>query len=1415
LNQVIKSIIDTPSKSNIIDNSNLKQNLSLLPTKNSTLTRGQHHEANADTGTTGHYIALKDMACLDNVRDCLPHELIEVTMPNGDTIQSTHIGELLVGPKDSRTAHVFPTLWGSLLSIGEFVDHGCNVHFDKTTVRIYESPEKGGHLILQGSRSPQTHNLWMIDLKDNRSPATLNYAATMIPCDTSAQRIQWVHRMYGSPAPSTFINAWDKGWIKIPGITSRAVKQHQDLLHSTESAEGHLDQSRKNAHSTTQSYASRQDRKAGNDEVPLQPTHVLTQITETNHMDATGGFPAKSNHGKQYILIMYSENGNYIKPITMKDRTKESYVKAYREGLQFFESRGLKPTFQRADNEISGLFLEYLVKHNIAIDLVPPGQHRRNRAERAIRTFKNHFIAILAGVDPEFPANLWCSLIQQAEITINALRESTCNPRMSAWEEINGPLDFNRTPMAPPGMRVTVHDKPSDRASWAKHGTPGFYTGPAMDHYRCYTTATKATGATRVTDTLAWHPHGYAMPAATPAELMIDAVNTLSKALHVMAEGNIVSANNAQPLHALIPALDANLLDLVTLFKPTCDEPTSDADAANQRVINTPASDESTSDADAANQRVINTPTCDEPTSDADAANQRVMEVSNPSAEQQSEVATTIFHPGNHSAVPPGFPPAEDSAPEQTSTPATTESTETQSEPSRRAKPKQRQKQKKAASAPAASTQRTQRSQRRPNRYINAAMLLDQEYAMALMIKNRFKGNRNGGRGRPPAPTKRIPSKHYIAQAVRKVASPSTQEVWNSWAMCDGVELDSSGVPFFTSTTTANSDIWATCDEDDAGGWSPCDDVKIDGDGIPVLTANTAVDLDDKGKKLTFPKAMKGDDADIWLREHGVEISKLIDTKTLRPIHWNQLPAGKKATYYSPQVKTKIKNGVRVYRVRGTIGGNHIDYEGDTQAFTAAMQTLKILWNAVVSGNAKFMTADIKDFYLGTPMAEYEYMRVELKQIPLEVQDKYELQKYAKDGVVLMEIMKGIYGLPQAGKLAQDRLIAHLASHGYHQAKHTPCLFTHETRNIAFTLVVDDFGIKYTEDEDAQHLLDSLRELYVMTEEWGAEQKYVGITVKHDRVNNIMTLSMPGYVEKALTRFGASDIRGSTSPITYVPPLRGQKVQMVPLPDDDDTPLTAAELTRVQEIVGVFLFYSRAVDSTMLTALSKISTQQAAPTQRTLAATTRFLQYAKQYPNNETIIRKSDMQLQAQSDASYLSETQARSRAGMVLYFGINDDGSINGIIEASSCIIPTVCSSVAEAEYAALFLAGKEITSARHTLHDLGYPQGSTITRCDNSCAVGIANITVKQKRSKAIDMRYHWVRDQVKQGKMTIIWEAGVHNLADFFTKAHPVWHHKAMMSTFIHTPKRTFIKESARSRRIARANACTLVISATNSR
>jgi hypothetical protein len=150
--------------------------------------------------------------------------------------------------------------------------------------------------------------------------------------------------------------------------------------------------------------------------------------------------------------------------------------------------------------------------NDIQYQLVPPHIHRRNAAERAIRTWKNHFIAGLCSIDTDFPQHLWDRLTDQAQMTLNLLRPSRRNPHISAYTALEGTFDFNRTPMAPPGTKVLIHEKSGQRQSWDPHATEGWYLGPANDHYRCYRVFTNKTKAERIIDTIECFPQHTTVP---------------------------------------------------------------------------------------------------------------------------------------------------------------------------------------------------------------------------------------------------------------------------------------------------------------------------------------------------------------------------------------------------------------------------------------------------------------------------------------------------------------------------------------------------------------------------------------------------------------------------------------------------------------------------------------------------------------------------------------------------------------------------------------------------------------------------------------------------------------------------------------------------------------------------------------
>jgi hypothetical protein len=241
---------------------------------------------------------------------------------------------------------------------------------------------------------------------------------------------------------------------------------------------------------------------------------------------------------------------------------------------------------------------------------------------------------------------------------------------------------------------------------------------------------------------------------------------------------------------------------------------------------------------------------------------------------------------------------------------------------------------------------------------------------------------------------------------------------------------------------------------------------------------------------------------------------------------------------------------------------------------------------------------------------------------------------------------------------------------------------------------------------------------------------------------------------------------------------------------DDATALDVTDKRRILEVLGTLLFYARAIDSTLLTAIGELATEQSEGTKTTMDKLSQLLNYCATHPNATVRFTASDMILAVESDASYLSVIKARSRAAG--YFYLTNAPSTptaelkpNGAVHVLCHIMREVLSSAAEAELGALFHNGKEACPLRIALEEMGHPQPATPMATDNNTASGIATDAVKQKRSKAIDMRFYWIRDRVRQGQFKIYWSKGQTNCADYFSKHHPASHHQAIRSTYLYSP------------------------------
>lgn len=562
--------------------------------------------------------------------------------------------------------------------------------------------------------------------------------------------------------------------------------------------------------------------------------------------------------------------------------------------------------------------------------------------------------------------------------------------------------------------------------------------------------------------------------------------------------------------------------------------------------------------------------------------------------------------------------------------------------------------------------------------------------------------------------------------------------------------------------------------------------------------AHTAINVD-TGDLAEYQQLLRSSEGHLWEQSACAEFARLAQglpsagipatqgTNTIHFIPVQNIPRDRKPTYPRIVVADRPQK-TQPRRVRLTVGGDQITYPHDVSTKTSSLPTVKILLNSTISTpDARFMSIDIKDFYLNTPMSRYEYMRVPLASIPAAIQEYYKLSSLAHNGNVFVEIRKGMYGLPQAGRLANDALILHLAAHGYHQSSFTPGLFSHITRPISFCLVVDDFGVKYVGRHNAQHLIDTLSAKYSITTDWDG-CTYLGLHLDWDYDQGLLDISMPDYVTRALARFHhPTPATPQHAPHASKPIVYGTRSQLTDDPDDSP-PLSADRVTRLQQIIGTFLYYARAVDSSMLVALGTLAAAQTRATAQTDRAIHHFLNYAATHPHTAVRFTKSDMILNVHSDASYLSEPQSRSRVGGLFFLSSAKTAqlpAINGAVHVVSNILKKRVASVAEAEVAACFHNAQDACELRTTLAFLGHPQPATPIQTDNKTANGILNHTIKQKRSKAIDMNYYWLRDRVEDKDFEVYWHPGDANFADYFTKHHPQATHTSLRSVYYRDP------------------------------
>ena len=1162
-----------------------------------------------------------------------------ILLSNGDFMVPTKSGEIPNLPKinsEFKTAQVCPeNKNATLISLGKLCDDGCLALTDKDRMIIFKDREP----ILKASRCNKT-GMYLVNM-DN--PTKLVNLATSSPATrvaqihnfTSKSRLLFMHGALGGPTISTLQRAIRAGYLTTwPELTSSNVSK---LKTPDYTILGHLDQKRKNSQSTREIHEAKDWDETIKSQMPNKSNdflHKILSFNDTIYTDLTGRFSCKSKRGYQYVFITYSYDSNAILARPLKSRKASEILEVLTEVHEYLSLRGFKPQHQILDNEISSLVSNFLKSSSVKFQLVPPHIHRRNAAERAIRTFKNHLITIFCTVHPNFPMNLWCRLLPQAEMTLNMLRPCRMNPRMSAYTALEGEYNYLKNPLTPLGAKVIAFSHPNNRTTWAPHGQYGWTIGPAMDHYRCIKIYVPKTNGIITADTFQWsNDNTFQLPSISNEEQLVTAANTLSAAIRNELRFNPSSTSHKTAIESL-SKLFREKVEAIYHKKLY---------PLGTETVNKSFSNESTT-------KSTNSNSSDRP---------RV------EIQKYSGTRPRVNSSGNSDSSSDTTPTEENTA---------------------------------------------------------------KDYVISKSL--------------PTISNHRYPTRLKVAKAANTIQMEQSQI-----------------------------------------------------DHPKPVTYQFIPNIIDPPNQLKYEELIKGPQREVWERGMCNELGRLAQgfenvegRNTIFFIHKSKIPRNKKVTYgrivcaIRPQKKEK-------HRVRLTMGGNLIKTTGITSTPVSSIKTIKCHWNSVLHDDSRYGTIDIKDFYLNSQLREYVYMRLPVAVIPQEIMDKYGLYDLECDGFVYIEVRGGMYGHPEAGRLAHDELVAHLKPYGYEPTPLTPGLWVHKTNGITFTLVVDDFGIKYKGD-NIQHLINALRDKYTITIDMSGSL-FCGVSLEWRYKIGEVRCSMPGYIPKLLKKLNHQlPTKPQYSPhpaptITY-----GIKLQQA-LKDDDSPILNQSGNNLVRSIVGAALFIGRFIDMTLLVACNEIALNQTNSTMATLNLCTWLLDYMSTYPDPSITYKKSDMVLWVSSDSSYQSVSKSRSRVGGYHFLGNKPNNMkdvsiqrtfINAPIHVEASILRHVMGAASESEIAGGYVNARDAVETRIALMEMGHHQPPTPLELDNTTAYGIITKQLLPRRSKAIDMRYYWLRDRENQKQFNIYWSKGENNLADYFTKHHSATHHKRMRKIYM---------------------------------
>ena len=492
----------------------------------------------------------------------------------------------------------------------------------------------------------------------------------------------------------------------------------------------------------------------------------------------------------------------------------------------------------------------------------------------------------------------------------------------------------------------------------------------------------------------------------------------------------------------------------------------------------------------------------------------------------------------------------------------------------------------------------------------------------------------------------------------------------------------------------------------------------------------------------TYTEAMHSENSEKWQEAMREEMRSLEENETFiltNPPKDRKVVGGK----WVYTVKENA-NGDETYKARYVAKGfsqkEGTDYH-ETFSPTANMTSIRTVMQIAAQNDLILHQMDVKTAYLNAPIDCEIYM-----------EQAKGFQKTGVNGETLVyKLNKSLYGLKQSGRMWNNLLHSHFIENGFTQCPTEHCLYTKETNEgmILILVWVDDLIIGGKNETMLNETKRMMHERFKM-KDLGKLSYFLGI--EFEQGDGYVKMNQRKYIDKILEKYDMNDCKPRSTPSEQKPDEGGNQDPVDP--------------RKYREIIGSLIYLMMATRPDICWAVTKLSQHLSNPLETHWVAAKHVLRYLKATAHYDLCYtkHKDGLKLVGYSDADWASSNDRRSTSGYA--FALHEQGPL---ISWKSRKQPTIALSSCEAEYIALAAAVQESLYLSQLIIDIGVcsQSESVLIYEDNQGTIALANNPVQRQRSKHIDIKYHFIRLNVKDGKVVLKYCPTNDMLADLMTK------------------------------------------------